>query len=137
LARPYDPYFAHAGENDDVWEPLKELRAGGFADMEEILIAEDAFWRDDSRDMPHNLYTSIARVRESGPKLGWPDTPYKHAGFAFSPARRVESAPGITLDFWMHYSVRYVYNSGAYVRSIGGVAQHDLDDAKPYRVADV
>src|SRR5579872_5334595 len=65
LARPYDAYFAHAGETDDVWEPLKELRAGGFADMEEIQIAEEAFWRDDTREMPHNLYTSIARVRAS------------------------------------------------------------------------
>jgi len=137
LARPYDPYFAHAGENDDVWEPLKELRAGGFADMEEILIAGDGFWRDDTRDMPHNLYTSVARLRKSGANLGWPDTPYKRAGFAFSAPSPVSAAPGITLDFWMHYSVRYVYNSGSYVRSIGGVAQHDLDDPRPYRVADV
>ena len=137
LARPYDPYFAHAGENDDVWEPLKELRAGGFADMEEILIAGDAFWRDGSRDMPHNLYTSIAKVRGSGPKLGWPDTPYKQPGFTFSPAKPAAAAPGVSIDFWMHYSVRYVYNSGTYLRSIGGVAQHDRDDARPYRVADI
>src|SRR4029077_11678317 len=25
LARPYDSLFAHAAENDDVWEPLKLL----------------------------------------------------------------------------------------------------------------
>ena len=137
LARPYDPYFAHAGENDDVWEPLKELRAGGFADMEEILIAGDAFWRDSVREMPHNLYTSIARIRTSGPKLGWEDTPYKRSGFVFTKPDPAAAAPGITLDFWMHYSVRYIYSAGSYVRTIGGVTQHDLDDARPYRVADV
>jgi hypothetical protein len=137
LARPYDPYFAHAGENDDVWEPLKELRAGGFADMEEILIAEEAFWRDDAREMPHNLYTSIARLRDSGPKHGWDDTQFKGPAFAFSPAVPQTAAPGVTLDFWLDYTVRFIYHDGAYVRSIGGVVQHDLDDATPYKVADV
>ena len=137
LARPYDPYFAHAGENDDVWEPLKELRAGGFADMEEILIAEEAFWRDDTREMPHNLYTSIARVRASGPQHGWPDTAFKGHGFRFSPSPKVTSAPGITIDTWMDYSVRYVFSNGAYIRSIKGVTQHDLDNPAPYRIADV
>ena len=137
LARPYEPYFAHAGENDDVWEPLKELRAGGFADMEEILIAEEAFWRDDTREMPHNLYTSIARVRASGPQHGWPDTVFKGHGFRFSPSPKVAAAPGITIDTWMDYSVRYVFSNGAYIRSIKGVTQHDLDDPAPYRIADV
>lgn len=137
LARPYQPYLAHAGENDDVWEPLRELRASGFADMEEILIAEEAFWRDDSRQMPHNLYTSIARIREDGPQHGWPDMPYADSGFTFSDAPGIQAAPGITVDFWMHYSVRYVFSSGAYERTIAGVVQHDLGDSTPYRVADV
>lgn len=137
LARPYDPYFAHAGENDDVWEPLKELRAGGFADMEEILIAEEAFWRDDARDMPHNLYTSIARIRDAGPNHGWYDHPFAGHAFPFEQVDPPAAAPGITLDFWMAYSVRYIYSRGAYIRSIGGVVQHDLDDATPYRIADV
>lgn len=137
LARPYQPYLAHAGENDDVWEPLRELRASGFADMEEILIAEEAFWRDDSREMPHNLYTSIARIRQAGPQHGWPDMPYADSGFIFSDAPGVQTAPGITIDFWMHYSVRYIFSKGAYERTIGGVVQHDLGDPTPYRVADV
>ena len=137
MARPYMPYLAHAGENDDVWEPLRELRVGGFADMEEILIAEEAFWRDDTRDMPHNLYTSIARIRGDGPNHGWPDAPYGNSGFVFYDAPPPPSAPGITVDFWLHYSVRYIFSKGAYERTIGGVVQHDLGDPTPYRVADV
>jgi len=137
LARPYQPYLAHAGENDDVWGPLRELRASGFADMEEILIAEEAFWRDNSRQMPHNLYTSIARIRQNGPQHGWPDMPYANSAFTFLDAPDVRSAPGITVDFWMHYSVRYIFANGAYERTIGGVVQHDLGDPTPYRIADV
>jgi DUF3048 family protein len=137
LARPYSPYFAHAGENDDVWEPLKELRVGGFADLEEIQIAEEAFWRDPTRNMPHNLYTSIARIRASGPQHGWTDTPFARRGFRFSASPAVTQAPGITIDTWMHYSERYIFSRGAYIRTIGGVVQHDLDDPAPYRVSDV
>ncbi|HXW76947.1 MAG TPA: DUF3048 domain-containing protein, partial [Candidatus Eremiobacteraceae bacterium] len=141
FSQPYNPYLAHAGENDDVWEPLKELRAGGFADMEEILIAEDAFWRDDTRDMPHNLYTSVALLRKSAANLGWPDTPFRGHLFRYAglddPMPAPAAAPGVTLDFWLRYSVRYVYNQGTYLRYIGGVAQHDLDDAAPYRIADI
>ena len=137
FARPYEPYFGHAGENDDVWEPLAELRAGGFADMEEILIAEEAFWRDDTRDMPHNLYTSVARMRASGPKHGWADTKFGGPAFRFSRPSPAPAAPGITLDFWRDYTVRYIYSRGTYLRSIGGVVQHDLEDATPYRIADV
>jgi hypothetical protein len=141
LSRPFNPMLAHAGENDDVWEPLKELRADGFADMEEILQAEEAFWRDDTREMPHNLYTSIARLRSAAPNHGWPDTPFRKSLFNFKgAAQRVpqpDTAPGVSLDFWLHYHVRYVYHDGAYQRYIGGVEQHDLDDPAPYRVADI
>jgi hypothetical protein len=63
LARPYDALYAHAGGNDDVWGPLKLLREGGFADMEEIVGTPEAFWRDSTREMPHNLYTSVAKLR--------------------------------------------------------------------------
>jgi hypothetical protein len=140
LARPYHPLFAHSGENDNVWGPLKDLREEGFADMEEILIAGDAFWRDDARDMPHNLYTSIARLRATAPKHGWTDDPFERGGFSFedtADAAAPSGAPGITLDLWNRYEVRYVYTGGAYQRYIGGVVQHDLENPTPYRIADV
>jgi DUF3048 family protein len=153
LARPYDPLFAHAGENDDVWEPLKELRASGFADMEEIVGTPEAFWRDDTRDMPHNLYTSIARMRKSAPDHGWPDTPFTASALRFDDppqpvasatpvVETVATAPPKTVDsfsvgFWLNYSVEFRRDGDGFERIINGVVQHDLDDARPYRVADV
>lgn len=143
LARPYEPLFAHAGENDDVWEPLRALRDGGFADMEEILTAGEAFWRDNSRNMPHNLYTSIASLRDAAPKHGWADQTFAGSQFAFlgdpvgDPAHVQAAVPDVDLDFWSGYHVRYVYDDGSYRRLIDGVTQHDLDDPTPYRIADV
>jgi len=94
LARPYDALFAHAGENDDVWEPLRELRLAGFADMDQIVGTPQAFWRDDTRDMPHNLYTSLARMRKTAGQYGYKDTPLGAEEFAFAPADD-QSAPAV------------------------------------------
>lgn len=138
LAQPYQPYFAHAGENDDVWEPLKELREAGFADVEEIVGVGEAFWRDDSRDMPHNLYTSVALLRSAGPNHGWADTPFEGGGFAFADPPAGRSAPSVTVDFWSGYEVKFLYGGdGTYRRTIDGDVQHDLGDPSPYRVADI
>jgi len=137
LARPYRPLFAHAGENDDVWGPLEQLREDGFADMEQIVGVPEAFWRDDSRDMPHNLYTSVAKLRAAAPNHGWPDEPAVDAAFAFAPRPAPQAAPDVKVDFWNGYEVRYAYDRGKYLRFIKGVEQHDLEDPEPYRVADV
>ncbi len=156
LARPYNPLFAHAGENDDVWEPLKELRTQGFADMEEIVGTPEAFWRDDVRDMPHNLYTSVARLRKSAPNHGWPDTPYAGAPLNFetaaAPAPSASASPLVdpvpqitphvavndfTVGFWLNYSVAFHRVGNSFERLISGDVQHDLGDARPYKISDI
>ncbi|MBC5807176.1 MAG: DUF3048 domain-containing protein [Candidatus Eremiobacter antarcticus] len=138
LARPYDPLFAHAGENNDVWEPLKELRASGFADMDEIVGTPEAFWRDPSREMPHNLYTSVARLRSTARKYGWHDRPFGHRHFVFSSkSNSRRTAPDVILTFWNGYTVAFRANAGAYKRIINGQVQHDLENPTPYRVADI
>ncbi|MBV8595682.1 MAG: DUF3048 domain-containing protein [Candidatus Eremiobacteraeota bacterium] len=164
LARPYEPLFAHAGENDDVWEPLKELRLAGFADMEQILGTPEAFWRDNSRDMPHNLYTSTSRLRTTAARYGYADKPLTSEEFAFAPdpdenlqtpspnadpadpppsgASPVPSPtkpqlPEAIVTFWNDYTVRFHPTDTGYERIIDNVVQHDRDDPRPYLVADV
>ena len=137
LARPYSPLFAHAGENDDVWGPLKDLSLQGFADMEQILHVPEAFWRDDGRTMPHNLYTSAARLRSAAPRHGWPDRPLSAGEFSFANARPPKTAADVVVSFWNGYSVRYRFAHGAYVRIIDGEVQHDRGRPQPYRVANI
>lgn len=136
LARPYNALFAHAGENDDVWGPLKLLREDGFADMEEIVGTPEAFWRDNTRDMPHNLYTSVAKLRTSAPNHGWPDSAFKRPAFDFD-YMRPPVVNAVTVAFWMHYQVDYRRNGFTFERSISGVVQHDRDDPRPYQVSDI
>ena len=138
LARPYDPYFAHAGENDDVWGPLKDLREGGFADMEQIVGTPEAFWRDSSRFMPHNLYTSVAKVRATGPKYGFADRPFSQPAFAFYEDPPPKGPlPDAIVTFWRDYTVRFHLKGSTYERIIGGTVQHDLNDRRPYEVSDI
>ena len=161
FARPYNPLFAHAGENNDVWAMLADLRDSGFADMDQIVGTPEAFWRDPSRNMPHNLYTSIPKMRATAPKYGYKDTPFNAEEFAFAPnlldpapidppssaapdppsaasPNPMHSAPpDAILTFWNHYTVRFHLTSEGYERSIKGVVQHDLGDPQPYKVADI
>jgi hypothetical protein len=138
LARPYNPLFAHAGENDDVWGPLRDLREDGFADMEQIVGTPEAFWRDPNREMPHNLYTSIARLRATAPKYGFKDTPFDAEEFAFTPDPTMPPiSPDAILTFWNNYTVRFHPAGQGYVRIIDGQVQHDLGDPRPYLVADI
>jgi hypothetical protein len=165
LARPYDPFFAHAGQNDDVIDVLKTLRANGFADMDQIQHTPEAFWRDDTRDMPHNLYASVVKMREVGPTYGYADAPFAGHGFEFdddradsrggatgvSPAPPSADAPlspaampappplvpEAVLSFWQDYDVHFVWDGVAYQRFIDGQAQHDRDDDRSYEVSDI
>ena len=138
LARPYDPLFAHAGENDDVWGPLRDLREAGFADMDEIVGTPEAFWRDSSRFMPHNLYTSIAKIRKTAPRYGYKDTPLLGEEFAFaSNAPDPPAPPDAVLTFWRNYTVRFHLTPAGYERIIAGQVQHDRNDSTPYHVADI
>ena len=138
LARPYNPLYAHAGGNDDVWGPLKDLKEAGFADMEQIVGTPEAFWRDPSRDMPHNLYTSIERMRSTATKYGYKDTPFTTEEFAFTPDPPPASpAPDVTATFWNDYTVRFHPVGGSYERFIDGKVQHDRNDNTPYRIADI
>jgi hypothetical protein len=136
LVRPYDALYAHAGENDDVWEPLKLLRADGFADMEEIVGTPEAFWRDSTREMPHNLYTSVAKLRAAAPNHGWPDSERARSEFTFDYVRP-SVVPAATFTFWNHYHIDYRRSGPGFERSISGVVQHDRDDSRPYQIADI
>jgi len=143
LARPYDPFFAHGGQNNDTIDKLKNLRAGGFADMDEILGTAQAFWRDDARDMPHNLYTSVERMRKTAPTYGMKDQKYTQRQFDFEPPdpRPPDAAPlnipPVVVSFWNDYNVLFVYDGTGYQRYIDGNVQVDRDDARPYSVADI
>lgn len=55
LVAPYNSPFAHAGGSTDGLQLIRDLAV---PDLDEINNSSAAFWRDNTRFAPHNLYTS-------------------------------------------------------------------------------
>ena len=77
-ARPYfedwaagsDAVYAHFGGSDQALADL-HMGADGLDDLDGM-TSGDTFWRDESREAPHNAYTSTGKMRALMAKKSWP-----------------------------------------------------------------
>ncbi len=96
-----------------------------------------AFWRDSTRQMPHNLYTGLDRLRA---ELAKKPVAVRRGELPFAiesgtPGAGLEAAPDATpaasasLDYGPLYAVRYRYDAGRhrYLREQGGKPHLDAD----------
>ncbi len=118
----FDAAIAHAGGSAQALNDMKQLN------VKDLNHAEPYFWRVGNRAAPHNLYTSIAKLREYEGKKGF--------GKAnFTPLLRKGETPSKTpnartIDFNLSstsFNVHYEYDPGtnSYKRSEGGAAHRD------------
>jgi len=68
IGQGFDAILSHAGGSVAA---LSIIRDGGYADMDEIYAYPKAYWRDKSRKAPHNLYTSIEKLRKGAEEKGY------------------------------------------------------------------
>jgi hypothetical protein len=94
--------------------------------------------------MPHNLYTTVDRIRTTAVEYGYKDRAFAMREFDFRsddpqpvPEQSPPDIPPIIASMWSGYKVLFVYDGSGYQRYIGGEVQHDRDDARPYSVADI
>jgi hypothetical protein len=129
-ARPYyvqwafgfDAAYAHAGGSPDALNLIKSL---GVKDLNHH---SSYFWRVNNRTAPHNLYTSIAKMREYESQKGYGKP-------NFTPLARKAEAPSATptariIDFNIsstNYNTHYDYDSASnsYKRTLAGKAHTD------------
>jgi len=121
LAHGYNAPLAHAGGSAEALNLIATIKA---KDLDEIYNSGGFFWRDKSRKMPHNLYSStdklLAGAKQRGYKMVPPElSPIGTAwdGEAFTGA--------ITLDYSTGnytYKVTWEYEPGKnrYARMING-----------------
>ncbi|MBZ4653226.1 MAG: hypothetical protein JG781_564 [Peptococcaceae bacterium] len=128
LARGYDAPFAHAGGNADALALIPKI---GVKDLDEIYNAGGYFWRDNNRQMPHNLYSSteklLAGAQAKGYKLIPPSLPVG------STWEGIAHKPEITFDYSSGkytYQVSWVYENQRYTRKING-KPHLMEDGAP------
>lgn len=123
----FDAAIAHAGGSAEALNLINTLGA------KDLNHNSSYFWRVNNRAAPHNLYTSIAKLREYEAQKG-----YGKANFT-SLARRAEqpsatpTARKIDLNIsTSNYSVHYDYDAATntYLRSEGGKPHTDEKSGK-------
>lgn len=133
LAKEWDAVLAHCGGSQDGLALIKELH---------VLDANDfdhggLYWRDNSRDMPHNLYGSVERLRKLVKEPASPPARrYDFEGWAEKPLA------GLEIRYGRRYAVRYNYAGGKYERvvldgSLEPFVQADLGTGEKPAVSNV
>lgn len=127
LARGYDSPYAHAGGNNDALQLIAQLK---MKDLDEIYNSGEYFYRDKSRKMPHNLYTSTDKLIEGAQKKGYKLIPLE---LPLGDSWSGEDHQDIKLDYGTRnfsYIVTWRYEDGKYHRLINDKA-HVMQDGTP------
>lgn len=131
LATGFDAVFAHAGGSP---EALSRVQHEALASLDEIYSAGSSFYRVDFRKAPHNLYTSLEKLREGAEKRGFrqdadiPTILFKDA----EEDMQGEEATNIHIKYYSAYDVSYEYNSETqtYLRFVRGEPHVDMETEK-------
>ncbi len=134
LAAELGAVVAHAGASESAY---RYIRSHGAPTVNEFSNPQ-AFWRDRSRRMPHNLYTSLSRLRELMVRKGLAGAvsrpPVERLAYGLPeglPASEVE------IPYPAGYRVRFVYRNEAYERVVADQLQRDEATGMPLRVGSV
>lgn len=134
IADSYGAVMAHAGGSPEAYGILQKQ---GKPYLDEITNAGSYFWRSKERKAPHNLYSSLEKLREGASRKKYAeDKPVPVYRFApdgtVATATATEEAREITIKFLMMdgYEVGYRYDeaTGSYSRSINGEPHTDLNN---------
>ena len=135
----YSGILVHAGGSPAAYGILQKQKK---ADMDEIGNAGSYFWRESSRKAPHNLYSSVQKLREGADKLGYSiETELPLMTFR-EPEEVVigDEAKKIDVQFLLQsYKVTYEYDeeSKLYNRFMNDEAHIDLNTNEQLKAANV
>ena len=122
FAVPFDASIAHVGGSP---EALSQIRSGdvGMKDLDQFFNS-DYYWRQPTRDAPHNVYTSFEKLDQLNTSKGYIASTVQSWSRKADKALKTPSAKTIDIaissgDFNSHYD--YDAKSNSYVRSEGGV----------------
>lgn len=123
----FDAAVAHAGGSAEALSLINQWH------VKDLNHHNSYFWRVNNRAAPHNLYTSIAKLREYEASKGFGKAVYtplprkeKEAPVA-TPTARVIDFNISTANFKVHYDYDAATNS--YKRSVGGAVHTDEKSA--------
>lgn len=135
----YGAVLAHAGASNDGYDILQHQ---GKPYLDEISNAGSYFWRSKERKAPHNLYSSLEKLREGAERKKY-RSDVEVPAYTFAETGSSESgvpATNITISFLMQdYKVGYAYDaaSGLYKRSIGDKPHIDMNNDQQLSAANL
>lgn len=134
----FDGVLTHAGGSPAATE---EVNAQGLASINNNGSGGFAFYRDDSRSSPHNLYTGKEQLLEGLERFGYEED-YTVPTLSFlseDEAASGSEAESIQIDYASSYSVGYEYdtNSKLYTRYTQGSPHRDLVTDQPVTMSNV
>ena len=139
IAESFGSIIAHAGGSQDAYAILQR-RDKPYLD--EITNASGFFYRDKSRKAPHNLYSSLDKLREAADKKGYDATAsvpvFRFMETAAPPAGA--DATAIELQFMLkNYKVSYAYDAATqlYSRSVNGKPHTDRTSGEQLKAANL
>lgn len=109
LAREWGAVFGHCGGDPELDRYINEWKV---VDANEFRLGH-LFWRDKTRSMPHNLYTSVENLRKvPSEELPAPSHRYEFKEWSKEPEA------GISIRFGKSYAVEYRLAEGGYNRYV-------------------
>ncbi len=131
IADQWGAVFAHVGGNSDA---LANIKAGDYKNIADAdqFFNDPYFHRIKSRPMPHNVYTSVAKLESLINAHGFSNNANFH------PWQFKDDAPGsgatdLNVDFSLKdYAVEWKYDSSnnSYLRVLAGKPHKDADSGK-------
>ncbi|WP_159888179.1 DUF3048 domain-containing protein [Paenibacillus puerhi] len=154
LGKGYGAVQVHAGGSPDGYETIRKQK---IENLDEITNSGPYFWRDKSRQAPHNLYTSIDSARQGAVKRGFGELGPMSPVYSFvrpEPAdeaqaarvalgtadSEVKQASKVDITFLLKsYRVSYEYEetSRLYKRSINDNPHIDQNNGETLKAANV
>jgi len=123
----YDAVFVHFGGSDAakariIDDDIKEVNG---------IVGEGGFWRDSTRESPHNVYTSYAKIQAAMQRKGY-SKESEISAYIFKEDMVLEKrskSQNIKINFsgGAAYKVTWIYDreKNAYKRILGGFAHED------------
>lgn len=158
LGEALDAVIVHAGWSQDAMDMIAGHKLNH---LDEVYGDGAYYWRSSDRKMPHNLYTSIEKIRQGAVnkkfRQEWkaPEAAYAFAPLASgpvatgavpagAPSPRSVSAAGkpagkVTVSYIHGYTVSYVYDAGTglYQRFMEGAPHLDKETGKQLTAANI
>lgn len=128
---PFEAFYAHCGGSAEALAQLKNEKP--VIDLDQFQYAQ-SYWRVSTRYAPHNLYTSIAKLKEAA-ALTKASFEKKYEALKFKSDAPLPERPAqaeVNVGWGFSYAVRWVYDAKTnnYARFMAGQAHNDAKTGK-------